>query len=85
MTDAENGSVASFGTLRRAHISRNKVSRTSFYLRVGALGKAISNLAKRFENVTLIVYASICFIFYSVHARMEVLYHMYFQCSDLAP
>ena len=51
MTDAENGSVASFGTLRRAHISRNKVSRTSFYLRVGALGEAyfliskISNLA----------------------------------------
>ena len=37
--DAEAGSVASFGTLRRAHISRNKVSRTSFYLRVGALGK----------------------------------------------
>ncbi len=39
--DAEAGSVASFGTLRRAHIDRTKVSRTSFYLRVGALGKFI--------------------------------------------
>lgn len=37
--DPESGSVASFGTLRRAHIDRKKVSRTSFYLRVGALGK----------------------------------------------
>lgn len=37
--DPESGSLASFGTLRRAHIDRNKVSRTSFYLRVGALGK----------------------------------------------
>jgi hypothetical protein len=38
--DAETGSVGSgFGTLRRAHIDRTKVSRTSFYLRVGALGK----------------------------------------------
>ena len=39
LNDPEAGSIASFGTLRRAHISRNKVSRTSFYLRVGALGK----------------------------------------------
>ena len=38
--DPESGSVVSFGTLRRAHIDRNKVSRTSFYLRVGALGEA---------------------------------------------
>ena len=38
--DPEAGSVASFGTLRRAHIDRTKVSRTSFYLRVGALGKS---------------------------------------------
>ncbi len=37
--DPEAGSLVSFGTLRRAHIDRNKVSRTSFYLRVGALGK----------------------------------------------
>ena len=37
--DPESGSLTSFGTLRRAHIDRNKVSRTSFYLRVGALGK----------------------------------------------
>ena len=37
--DPEVGSIGSLGTLRRAHISRNKVSRTSFYLRVGALGK----------------------------------------------
>ena len=36
--DPESGSLASFGTLRRAHIDRTKVSRTSFYLRVGALG-----------------------------------------------
>ncbi len=40
--DAEVGSVASFGTLRRAHIDRTKVSRTSFYLRVGALGKSLT-------------------------------------------
>ena len=38
--DPEVGSIASFGTLRRAHIDRRKVSRTSFYLRVGALGKS---------------------------------------------
>ena len=38
--DPENGSLSSFGTIRRAHIDRNKVSRTSFYLRVGALGKS---------------------------------------------
>lgn len=38
-SDPETGSVASFGTLRRAHIDRKKVSRTSFYLRVGALGQ----------------------------------------------
>ena len=37
--DPEVGSIGSLGTLRRAHISRNKVSRTSFYLRVGALGR----------------------------------------------
>ena len=37
--DPESGSVVSFGTLRRAHIDKNKVSRTSFYLRVGALGE----------------------------------------------
>ncbi|XP_063853521.1 proton channel OtopLc-like, partial [Scylla paramamosain] len=35
--DAEVGSITSFGTLKRAHISRSKTSRTSFYLRVGAL------------------------------------------------
>ena len=37
--DPEVGSIGSLGTLKRAHISRNKVSRTSFYLRVGALGE----------------------------------------------
>lgn len=36
--DPEVGSITSFGTLKRAHISRSKTSRTSFYLRVGALG-----------------------------------------------
>ncbi|XP_042873665.1 proton channel OtopLc-like isoform X1 [Penaeus japonicus] len=35
--DPEAGSITSFGTLKRAHISRSKTSRTSFYLRVGAL------------------------------------------------
>ena len=39
--DPEAGSVASFGTLRKAHIDRTTVSRTSFYLRVGALGKSL--------------------------------------------
>ena len=38
--DPESGSVLSFGTLRRAHIDKTKVSRTSFYLRVGALGES---------------------------------------------
>ena len=39
--DAELGSVSltRFGSLKRAHISRAKTSGTSFYLRVGALGK----------------------------------------------
>lgn len=41
--DPESGSLTSFGTLRRAHIDRTKVSRTSFYLRVGALGKYLCN------------------------------------------
>ena len=45
--DPESGSVASFGTLRRAHIDRNKVSRTSFYLRVGALGKKLIQAGKK--------------------------------------
>jgi hypothetical protein len=31
-----------FGSLKRAHISRAKTSATSFYLRVGALGKILS-------------------------------------------
>ena len=35
---AECGSISSFDTLKRAHISRAKTQRTSFYLRVGALG-----------------------------------------------
>ena len=39
--DPEVGSIASFGTIRKAHIDRTKVSRTSFYLRVGALGKTL--------------------------------------------
>lgn len=36
--DAETGSIGSFDTLKRAHISRAQTPRTSFYLRVGALG-----------------------------------------------
>ena len=40
--DPEVGSIGSLGTLKRAHISRNKVSRTSFYLRVGALGEFLT-------------------------------------------
>ncbi|XP_043199848.1 proton channel OtopLc-like isoform X2 [Amphibalanus amphitrite] len=35
--DPDITSLASFGTLKRAHISRSKTTRTSFYLRVGAL------------------------------------------------
>ena len=31
-------SMSRFGSLKRAHISRDKTSGTSFYLRVGALG-----------------------------------------------
>lgn len=43
--DAELGgglTLARFGSLKRAHISRAKTSGTSFYLRVGALGKLLS-------------------------------------------
>ena len=35
--DIESGSVGSFDTLKKAHISRSQTPRTSFYLRVGAL------------------------------------------------
>ena len=45
--DPEVGSIGSLGTLRRAHISRNKVSRTSFYLRVGALGESLVKIIFR--------------------------------------
>ena len=40
MADAELGSLSMtrFGSLKRAHISRDKTSGTSFYLRIGALG-----------------------------------------------
>ena len=37
--DIESGSIGSFDTLKRAHISRSKIPRTSFYLRIGALGE----------------------------------------------
>lgn len=40
MADSELGgmTVPRFGSLKRAHLSRNQTSGTSFYLRVGALG-----------------------------------------------
>ena len=48
--DPECGSMASFnGTLRRAHIDRNKVSRTSFYLRVGALGNIFQHMSHNMQ------------------------------------
>ena len=40
--DVESGSIGSFDTLKKAHISSSKTPRTSFYLRVGALGKLLS-------------------------------------------
>ncbi|XP_032795796.2 proton channel OtopLc isoform X1 [Daphnia magna] len=42
--DAETGSVGSFDTLKRAHISRAQTPRTSFYLRVGALVFGLATL-----------------------------------------
>ncbi len=36
--DIESGSIGSFDTLKKAHISSSKTPRTSFYVRVGALG-----------------------------------------------
>lgn len=48
--DPEVGSITSFGTLKRAHISRSKTSRTSFYLRVGALGKS-SQITSYYQQV----------------------------------
>lgn len=53
--DPETGSLASFGTLRRAHIDRTKVSRTSFYLRVGALGMFLLNNMNRFGLFNLLL------------------------------
>ncbi|XP_075235072.1 proton channel OtopLc-like [Lycorma delicatula] len=46
MTDAELGSLSltRFGSLKRAHISRDKTSATSFYLRVGALAFGLGTL-----------------------------------------
>ena len=41
--DPDITSLASFGTLKRAHISRSKTTRTSFYLRVGALCEYITS------------------------------------------
>ena len=58
--DPESGSVTSFGTLRRAHIDRNKVSRTSFYLRVGALGKIYLFLQKKVLNSCCVCHFSFC-------------------------
>ena len=58
--DPESGSVTSFGTLRRAHIDRNKVSRTSFYLRVGALGKICLFLQKKALNSCCVCHSSFC-------------------------
>ena len=46
--DPEAASITSFGTLKRAHISRSKTSRTSFYLRIGALG--VYTLEKKIKN-----------------------------------
>ena len=40
-------SLTRFGSLKRAHISRAKTSGTSFYLRVGALGKLHSDRGGR--------------------------------------
>lgn len=40
-------SLTRFGSLKRAHISRAKTSGTSFYLRVGALGKFHSARGRR--------------------------------------
>nr|CAH0107979.1 unnamed protein product [Daphnia galeata] len=42
--DAETGSIGSFDTLKRAHISRAQTPRTSFYLRVGALVFGLATL-----------------------------------------
>ncbi|RZF38828.1 hypothetical protein LSTR_LSTR000531, partial [Laodelphax striatellus] len=46
ITDAELGSLSltRFGSLKRAHISRDKTSATSFYLRVGALAFGLGTL-----------------------------------------
>lgn len=39
-TDVQNlSSLTKFGSLKKAHISRDRTSNTSFYLRIGAIGK----------------------------------------------
>lgn len=53
--DAESGSIRSFDSLKRAHISRSKTPRTSFYLRVGALGRSIDdNVSSSFTSFALV-------------------------------
>lgn len=46
---AEAAELTRFGSLKKAHISPAKTSRTSFYIRIGALGKIT---ARRRTNCT---------------------------------
>jgi len=55
--DPESGSLGSFDTLKRAHISRSKIPRTSFYLRVGALVFGLATLI--FNGLEIAMHATI--------------------------
>ena len=65
--DPEVGSIASFGTLRKAHIDRTKVSRTSFYLRVGALGKysSVDEITWSRKTADFAILSIVIFIFHN--------------------
>lgn len=40
-TEGQNLSTTKFGSLKKAHITRDRTSNTSFYLRIGAIGTSM--------------------------------------------
>lgn len=50
-----NMSVTKFGSLKKAHISRDRTSSTSFYLRVGAIGKFLPITGSFLESFPVLI------------------------------
>lgn len=46
--EMQNMATSKFGSLKKAHISRDRTSNTSFYLRIGAIGKETASLPYRY-------------------------------------